>query len=147
MPIRTVALDVGSKTIGVAVSDRLGMTAQRVTTVKRAGLAVDLARLVKLFSELEAQRVLVGLPLALKGEMGPQAKKVLQFVEAMKEETNLPVVLWDERFSTVAAEKILLEADLSRSRRKKLRDELAAVLILQSYLDSQWSGNIGHEES
>ena len=147
MPIRTVALDVGSKTIGVAVSDRLGMTAQRVTTVKRAGLAVDLARLVKLFSELEAQRVLVGLPLALKGEMGPQAKKVLQFVEAMKEETNLPVVLWDERFSTVAAEKILLEADLSRSRRKKLRDELAAVLILQSYLDSQWSGNIGHEKS
>ncbi|MEE8448994.1 MAG: Holliday junction resolvase RuvX [Thermodesulfobacteriota bacterium] len=145
--MRTVALDVGSKTIGVAVSDRLGMTAQRVTTVKRAGLAVDLARLVKLFSELEAQRVLVGLPLALKGEMGPQAKKVLQFVEAMKEETNLPVVLWDERFSTVAAEKILLEADLSRSRRKKLRDELAAVLILQSYLDSQWSGNIGHEES
>ncbi len=147
MLILTVALDVGSKTIGVAVSDRLGMTAQGVTTVKREGLAVDLARLVKLFSELEAQRVVVGLPLALKGEMGPQAKKVLQFVEAMKEETNLPVVLWDERFSTVAAEKFLLEADLSRSRRKKLRDKLAAVLILQSYLDSQRSGNIGHEEN
>jgi putative Holliday junction resolvase len=145
--MRAVALDVGSKTIGVAVSDRLGITAQGVRTIKREGLAADLTRLIRLFSELEAEKVVVGLPLALKGEIGPQARKVVQFVEAMKEETNLPVVLWDERFSTVAAEKLLLEADLSRSRRKKIRDELAAVLILQSYMDSRRSGKIDHEES
>lgn len=135
--MRCASLDVGTRTIGVAVSDEQGIIAFGVDTIKRKELKEDLARLKELLDSLNIGQVVVGLPKNLKGEIGPQGRIVSEFVEAMKREIPLPVILWDERFSTVAVERVLLEADLSRKKRKKVKDKLAASLILQNYLDSQ----------
>ncbi|MGI9952981.1 Holliday junction resolvase RuvX [Moorellaceae bacterium AZ2] len=131
-----MGLDVGEKTIGVAVSDPLGWTAQSVTTLKRGErLEDDLKALEALTKEYRVSKVVVGLPRNMNGTLGPQAEKILAFIQAAAEFLGLPVVPWDERLTTMAAERILLEADLSRRRRKGIVDRLAAVLILQSYLD------------
>jgi len=136
--LRIMGLDVGEKTIGVAVSDPLGWTAQGVTTIRRRGsLEEDLKAILRLVQEYRVERVVVGLPRNMNGSLGPQAKKVLDFMQALEERLKLPVVPWDERLTTSAAERVLIAADLSRRRRKGVVDRLAAVLILQSYLDCQ----------
>ena len=135
--MRILGLDVGDRTIGVAVSDPLGITAQSLTTLKRSTLEKDLQSLSKIIKEWEIDEIVVGLPLNMNGTMGPQGKKALSFKEKLEKATNLPTVFWDERLSTVAAEKILLEADLSRAKRKKNIDKTAAAIILQNFLEAR----------
>ena len=135
--MRTLGLDVGTKTIGVAVSDALGLTAQTVTTVRRTRLKEDLAALAQLVREYEAQGFVVGLPLNMDGSEGPRAEATRRFVEALTQALGLPVELWDERLSTVAAQRTLLEADLSRAKRREVIDQMAAQFILQGWLDAR----------
>ncbi len=135
--MRILGLDVGSKTIGVAVSDELSLIAQGVTTLKRKGLRLDIKDLLRIIEEFKVEKVVVGLPKNMNGSLGPSAKMVLSLVEELKKFVDLPIITWDERLSTVAAQKALLEADVSRKKRKQVIDKVAALLILQGYLDSQ----------
>jgi putative Holliday junction resolvase len=137
--MRIVGLDVGDRTIGVAVSDELGWTAQGVGVVRRTRLAEDLRRLEEVLAPFPPERFVVGLPLNMNGTAGPQAEKVQVFARALGEHFHLPVETWDERLTTVAAERTLLEADVSRARRRQVIDKLAAVFILQAYLDRRQS--------
>lgn len=135
--MRIMGLDVGDKTIGVALSDPLGWTAQGLEVIRRGNhIKQDFARLQEIVKEYEVESILVGFPKNMNGTVGPQGEKVLNFVEQLKENINLPVKTWDERLSTVAAEKLLLQADVSRSKRKKVIDKMAAAVILQGYLDA-----------
>jgi putative Holliday junction resolvase len=134
--MRGMGLDVGSKTIGVAVSDSLGWTAQGLETISRVSLKADLKRLKTLATGYEVDRIVIGLPKNMSGSLGEQAIKVQGMAREVERELGLPVILWDERLSTVAAEKVLLEGDMSRKKRRRVIDKLAAVIILQSYLDS-----------
>ncbi len=131
--MRIMGLDVGEKRIGVAVSDSLGYTAQGISTIKRE----NTEELKKIVSDYDIGEIVVGLPKNMDGSIGEQGKKVLDFIEKLKQEIDLPMITWDERLTTKEAEGVLLKADLSRAKRKKVIDKLAAVLILQSYLDSQ----------
>ena len=133
--MRLLGLDVGDKTIGVALSDESATLASGLHTIRRTGLKKDLSELAGLARDREVGTVVVGLPRSLDGSEGPQARKVLAFVEALRAAVKVPVVTWDERFSTVAAENALIEGGVSRGRRKGLVDKVAAVLILQNYLD------------
>lgn len=133
---RTLALDVGDKTIGVAASDLMGWTAQGVETIRRIGIKKDLQRLEEIIKEYEVNKIVVGLPKNMNGTIGPQGEKVLEFVERLKKRFQAEVVLWDERLTTVSAERTLIEADVSRKKRKEVIDKMAAVYILQGYLDS-----------
>ncbi len=135
--MRILGLDVGSKTIGVAVSDELSLIAQGVTTLKRKGKRLDIKELLRMIEELKVEKVVVGLPKNMNGSLGPSAKMVLSLIEELKKFVDLPIITWDERLSTVAAQKALLEADVSRKKRKQVIDKVAALLILQGYLDSQ----------
>jgi putative Holliday junction resolvase len=131
-----MGLDVGDKRIGVAVSDGLGLTAQGIDTVSRDQYEDALKNII---DEYEVKSVVVGIPRMLDGTIGIQAEKVLEFIEDLKVAIQLPVFLWDERLSTAAAERVLLEADMSRKKRKALRDKVSAIVILQNYLDSRKS--------
>lgn len=133
--MRILCLDVGDKHIGVAVSDALGMTAHGLKTIDRDGCMHALKAVMDEYEE-EIGSILVGLPKMLSGDVGIQGEKVLAFVEELKAALNLPVIMWDERLSTVSADRAMLEAGLSRKKRKGLKDKVAAVIILQSYLDS-----------
>jgi putative holliday junction resolvase len=133
--MRVICLDVGDKRIGVAVSDALGMAAHGLKTINRDGCMPALKAVIEEYQE-EIGSILVGLPKMLSGAVGIQGEKVLAFVEELKSSLQLPVIMWDERLSTVSAERALLEAGLSREKRKGLKDKVAAVIILQSYLDS-----------
>ena len=135
--LRILGLDVGSKTIGMAVSDELELIANTLATLQRKGMAQDLRNLAAVIAEQEVGEIVVGLPKNMNGSLGPSAQMVLELVEELKRTVAQPVVTWDERLSTVAAEKVLLEADMSRKKRKKVIDQVAAVLILQGYLDSR----------
>jgi len=135
--MKILGLDVGSKTIGVAVSDELGIIAQGVTTLKRKGLNHDITQLLKVIEEQRAEKVVMGLPKNMNGSLGPSAKMVLTLLEELEKSVDIPVITWDERLSTVAAERTLLEADMSRKKRKKVIDKVAALIILQGYLDNQ----------
>lgn len=135
--MRTMGLDFGTKTVGVAVSDALGITAQAVTTVRRQNLKADLAELKRLGQEYEVTRVVMGLPLNMDGSEGPRAEATRAFGKLIEERLKLPVEYWDERLTTVAAERTLLEADLSRQKRKQVIDRLAAAFILQGWLDAR----------
>ena len=140
--MRKLGLDVGDKTIGVAVSDELGITAQGITTIERVGIRKDTTMIMDLIKEYDCDAVIIGLPLKLNGSDSPQTEKVYEFREMLGNKLrssglgNIGIEYYDERLTTVMAEKVLIEADLSRSRRKKVIDKQAAVLILQSYLDS-----------
>ena len=134
---RIMGLDVGDKTIGVAVSDLLGFTAQGIKTVRRESIKKDMEELKKIIKEKEVIKIVSGMPKNMNGTLGPQGEKVIKFCEKLKEETNLEIEFWDERLTTVAAQRSLIEADVSRQKRKKVIDMLAAVLILQGYLDRQ----------
>ncbi|MCD5413864.1 MAG: Holliday junction resolvase RuvX [Clostridiales bacterium] len=133
---RTMGLDVGDKTIGVAVSDVFGWTAQGIGTIERIGIKKDLQRLALLIEEKDVDKIVVGLPQNMNGSIGPQGEKTLEFVARITKRFKLEVIMWDERLTTKAAERILLEADVSRKKRKIVIDKVAATYILQGYLDS-----------
>jgi putative Holliday junction resolvase len=133
--MRIMGLDVGTRTIGVAISDELGITAQGLKTLKRKSMEEDLKEIATIIRQFEVEKIVVGLPKKMDGTLGTQAEIVLKWVKALKDKISIPVESWDERLSTVGATRVLLEADLSRRKRKKVIDKLAAVLILQGYLD------------
>jgi putative Holliday junction resolvase len=141
--MRIMGLDIGSHTIGIAISDELGMTAQGLKTIRRTSMEKDLKEITLIIAQFKIEKTVVGLPKNMDGTLGKQAEMVFQWIKAFREEIHLPVVTWDERLSTVGASKILLEADLSRKKRKKVIDKLAAVLILQGYLDQMRNRNHG----
>lgn len=133
--MRIMSLDVGSLTIGIACSDALLMTAQGIETIRRTSLEKDFNRLQELIAEYEVHELVVGMPKNMNGTKGERAEKTEEFVEKMKEVIDLPVSYWDERLSTVMAERQLIAADVSRKKRKSVIDKMAAVVILQGYLD------------
>lgn len=134
---RVVALDVGDATIGVAATDELNIAIHPVKTIRRTQSIKDDVRAVEeLLTSLDASKVVVGLPLLRSGEEGIQARKVRGFFDRLARRIRIPAILWDESLSTMEAEERLLEADLSRAKRREVIDQMAAVIILQSYLES-----------
>jgi len=134
---RIMGLDVGDKTIGVSVSDLMGLTAQGVTTVKRVGKKKDIEALKEIIKERQVNKIVSGLPKNMNGTLGPQGEKVIKFCELLEEETGIKIEYWDERLSTVAAERTLIQGNVRRENRKGVIDMVAAVIILQGYLDRQ----------
>ena len=141
--MRVLGLDVGDKTIGVALSDELGWTAQALEVIQRKGLSQDMKRIKEILSEYQVNEIVVGLPKNMNGKEGEQAKRVREFLEKLKARVKLPIRTWDERLTTIAAERTLLEGDLSRAKRKKIIDKVAAQVILQGYLDSRGASFFG----
>lgn len=143
--MRVMGLDYGSKTVGVAISDPLGITAQGIETIHRKAenkLRQTLARIEALAKEYEVDRLVLGFPKNMNNTIGDRAEKSLEFKEMLERRTGLPVVMWDERLTTVEAERTLIESKVRREDRKKYVDKIAAVFILQGYLDSV---HIDHE--
>ena len=137
--MRILGLDYGSKTVGVAVSDPLGLTAQKVETIWRKQenkLRRTLARIEELVAEYGVEKIVVGLPKNMNNTIGERAQKSLEFKEMLERRTGLEVIMWDERLTTVEANRTLMEASVRRENRKQYLDQLAAVFILQGYLDS-----------
>lgn len=133
--MRVLGLDLGTRTIGVAVSDEEGLTAAAVKTIRRTSTERDYEEVLSLIEEYGAGEVVVGLPVNLDGSYGPRARAALRFVEVLRKRTKAAVKTWDERFSTAAVTRAMIEADLSRRRRRKAVDSAAAAYILQGYLD------------
>lgn len=143
--MRVMGLDYGSKTVGVAISDPLGITAQGIETIHRKAenkLRQTLARIEELAKEYEVDRLVLGFPKNMNNTIGDRAEKSLEFKEMLERRTGFPVVMWDERLTTVEAERTLIESKVRREDRKKYVDKIAAVFILQGYLDSV---HIDHE--
>ena len=134
---RIMGLDVGDKTIGVAVSDLMGLTAQGVKTIKRVGKKKDIEALKEIIKERQVNKIVSGRPKNMNGTLGPQGEKVIKFCELLEEETGIKIEYWDERLSTVAAERTLIQGNVRRENRKGVIDMVAAVIILQGYLDRQ----------
>ena len=137
--MRILGLDYGSKTVGVAVSDPLGLTAQKVETIWRKQenkLRQTLARIEELIAEYEVEKIVLGFPKNMNNTVGERAEKALEFGEMLKKRTGLEVIMWDERLTTVEADRTLIEAGVCRENRKQYLDGIAAVFILQGYLDS-----------
>jgi putative Holliday junction resolvase len=132
---RILALDVGSKTIGLAVSDPLGITAQGLETLRRKNKRTDFEALSRALQQYEVSEIVVGYPLRMSGAAGPQAEKMAEFAEQLRKRFQLPVHLWDERLTSAQAGRVLRSTDMSIRRRGQVVDRLAAVLILQSFLD------------
>jgi putative Holliday junction resolvase len=132
---RVIGLDVGDARIGVAVGDELGLTAQGVGVVRRSALQEDLRQLEGLLASYPPERFVVGLPLNMNGTEGPQARRVQVFAEALARHFGVPVDMWDERLSSVAATRTLIEGNVRRAERKRVVDKVAAALILQGYMD------------
>jgi putative Holliday junction resolvase len=137
--MRTMGLDLGSKTLGVAVSDAMGWTAQGLETIKINEATKDfgMKRLGEIIKEYEVSKIVLGFPKNMNGTVGPRGEASQDFAKYLEKKFKLPVFLWDERLTTMAAERVLLEADVSRSKRKKVIDKMAAVMILQGFLDRQ----------
>ncbi|HEX9205407.1 MAG TPA: Holliday junction resolvase RuvX [Candidatus Deferrimicrobiaceae bacterium] len=133
--VRILGLDYGSRRIGVAVSDPLGLTAQPLPALPREGDRKDIAAIGRLAEGMEVTAVVVGLPLLLNGDEGPQAARARAFGERLSAELSLPVTMWDERLTTVQSERHLVESGVRRERRKEIRDSLSAMFLLQSFLD------------
>lgn len=137
--MRIMGLDFGSKTIGVAISDPLGLTAQGIEIIRRKSenkLRQSLARIEALILEYEVSSIVLGFPKNMNNTIGERCEKTLEFKSTVERRTGLPVILWDERLTTVEAERTLIESEVRRENRKQYIDKLAAVLILQGYLDS-----------
>lgn len=132
--MRALAIDFGSKNIGVAVSDALGITVRPVETIRRSSLNKDIARLQFLLEDLEVESVVVGLPLRLDGTMGDAAEKTMRFIEQLRAKISVPIVTQDERLTSFEAEQIMMEQGLNRQQRRRRSDEVAATIILQDYL-------------
>lgn len=134
--MRLMGLDVGDRRIGVAVSDPLGWTAQGVKTIiRQEGSNKDIEEIKKVINEYQVEKIIVGLPKNMNNTVGPMGEKVMKYGKTLESKFNIPVEFFDERLTTVAAERTLIEADLSRKKRKGVIDKLAAVYILQTYLD------------
>jgi putative Holliday junction resolvase len=133
--MRYLGLDVGDKRIGVALSDETATLASGLPTIQRVGPKKDPRAVAALVAEHEVGEVVAGLPRNLAGEVGPQAQKVLEFMEQLRTVIKVPVVPWDERFTSAVAEQALVEAGVARRDRKASIDKVSAILILQSYLD------------
>jgi putative Holliday junction resolvase len=135
--MRFLGLDIGTKRIGIALSDELGMIAQGLPTVLSTTPKNDIQKVLEIAGQYNVEKIVVGLPKNMDGTLGKSAEQVLTFIEAMKKKTTIPIDVWDERLSTVAVNRTLISADVSRRRRKDVVDKLAAVYILQGFLDSQ----------
>jgi putative holliday junction resolvase len=134
---RIMALDVGDKTIGVALSDPLRITAEPFAVIRRTkSVKADLRVVEEIIREQDVSKVVVGAPIMLSGEEGVQAAKVSEFVERLSRRLKIPVVTWDERLSTVEAERALIEAEQTREKRRQVVDKVAAAIILRSYMAS-----------
>lgn len=142
---RIMGLDVGDATIGIAISDPLRITAQGRDTIRRVSIKIDIDQLIDYLVEEEITIIVVGFPKNMNNTIGPQAEKTLSFVKKLEKkiaysdrikQKDIQVVMWDERLTSVAAERSMIEADLSRQKRRKIIDKVAAVYILQGYLDS-----------
>jgi putative Holliday junction resolvase len=134
---RTLALDFGDRRIGIALSDPLGLAASPLMTLERTSWAHDFERIRGLVRENEVRRIVVGMPLDMDGGKGARARQTESFMDRLRGATGLPVIPWDERLTTVQAERILLSGDVGRARRRQVIDQLAAVIVLQAYLDSR----------
>ena len=137
--MRIMGLDFGSKTVGVAISDALCITAQGIETIQRKEenkLRKTLARIEELIKEYEVDRIVLGFPKNMNNTVGERGEKTLEFKEMLERRTGLSVIMWDERLTTVEAERTLIESNVRRENRKKYVDKIAAVFILQGYLDS-----------
>jgi putative holliday junction resolvase len=151
LPPRVMGLDVGSKRIGVAVSDPLGITAQGLETIARKNKQLDFEQLAKLLREYQVSEIIVGYPLRLSGAEGTQSGKMQAFADELRRRFAIPVHLWDERLTSSQANRILREAELSITKRGAAVDRLAAVLILQSWMEARNTAKIinheGHEDT
>ena len=137
--MRIMGLDYGSKTVGVAISDSLGITAQGIETIERKEeikLRQTLARIEALVKEYEVEKIVLGFPKNMNNTIGERAEKSLELTEKLERRIGVPVIMWDERLTTVEAERTLIESKVRRENRKKYVDKIAAVFILQGYLDS-----------
>jgi len=135
--MRFLGLDIGSKRIGLALSDELGITAQGLATLNRTTPGNDIRKLLEIVRQHKVEKIVIGLPKNMNGTLGKSAEQVLTFIQEMKVKTAIPVDVWDERLSTIAVTRTLISANVSRRRRKEVVDKLAAVYILQGFLDSQ----------
>ena len=137
--MRVMGLDYGSKTVGVAISDPLGITAQGIETIERKEenkLRKTLARIEELVNEYEVEKIVLGFPKNMNNTIGERAEKSLEFQAMLERRIGIPVIMWDERLTTIEAERTLMESNVRRENRKKYVDKIAAVFILQGYLDS-----------
>lgn len=140
--MRIMGLDFGSKTVGVAISDPLLITAQGIEIIRRKDenkLRRTLARIEELIVEYEVSEIVLGLPKNMNDTLGERAELTLEFKDKLERRTGLPVVMWDERLTTVSADKVMMEAGIRREHRKEYVDKIAAVFILQGYLDYRGS--------
>ena len=137
MPARVLGLDIGDRRIGLAVSDELGLTAQGLNTLERRNKRMDIAALQAIITTYAIARIVVGMPRNMDGSYGERAAVTERFAQTLEAVCHLPCIRWDERLSTRQAERLLIEANQRRSKRKAVRDKIAAQLILQSYLDYQ----------
>lgn len=137
--MRKMGLDVGTRTVGVAISDALGWTAQGIETIKihEENEEFGMERLGELIREYTVTEVVIGYPKNMNNSIGPRAEASERFAQLVKDTFDIPVVLWDERLTTMAADRMLIDADVSRKKRKQVIDKMAAVMILQGYLDSK----------
>ncbi|HGJ67032.1 TPA: Holliday junction resolvase RuvX [bacterium] len=135
--MKILGLDVGDVLIGVAVSDPSEIIAQGLDSIRRVSLKKDIQEISLIIKENDIEKIIIGLPKMLNNEIGIQAQKVMDFVEKLRKSIDIPIIMWDERLSTVSANRTLIEANISRRKRKNLTDKMAATIILQGYLDSQ----------
>ena len=133
---RTASLDVGERTIGIAVSDLLGITAQGLDTIRRSDPEADLEHIVNILNDYEVNLVVIGLPKNMNNTLGPSADRAKEFGQELSKKIDIEVKYWDERLTTVSAQRTLLEGNVSRKKRKQVIDKIAAVMILQNYMDS-----------
>lgn len=134
---RYIGLDLGTKTIGVAISDPFLMFANGLVTIKRENVRSDIEQIKKIIEENEITKVIIGMPYNMDGSKGPSAQRVMSFVDLLKKEIDNEIIYEDERLTTVSAERVLIESNVGRNRRKDHIDKIAAALILQSYLDAR----------
>ncbi|MGG0642803.1 Holliday junction resolvase RuvX [Sporosarcina gallistercoris] len=137
--MRTMGLDVGSRTVGVAISDAMGWTAQGIETIQidEESGNLGMKRIKELVKEYNVSSFVVGHPKNMNNSIGPRAEASEKYAQLLKKKFELPAILWDERMTTMAAERMLIEADVSRKKRKTVIDKMAAIMILQGYLDSK----------
>ncbi|GAA4875600.1 Holliday junction resolvase RuvX [Paenibacillus vulneris] len=134
---RLMGLDYGDKTIGIALSDELGWTAQGLEVIRRTTLERDFARIREIIDQYSVSELVVGLPKNMNNTIGPRGEICIEFAQSLQQALQMPVHLWDERLTTASAQRTLLEADVSRKKRKQVIDKMAAALILQGYMDSK----------
>ncbi|MFO3718219.1 Holliday junction resolvase RuvX [Anaerococcus sp. ENR1011] len=137
---RVMGLDVGDKTIGVALSDPMFLIANPLETIKRKKASLDIDRLVEIINEYDVETIVVGLPKNMNNSIGPQSMKVMSFVDLLKKQTDKEIVYQDERMTTLQSERVLIDMDVRRENRKEHIDKIAASFILQTYLDGRKNG-------